>query len=81
MTLTERQQSNATELANQLYQAYQAGAPVYAGVGVDIMSAPAGEMASVDRTLTSPLGPHYMTNVDPYAIDRAARLHRNAACK
>ncbi|XP_025107547.1 cytoplasmic polyadenylation element-binding protein-like [Pomacea canaliculata] len=79
MTLTERQQSNATELANQLYQAYQAGAPVYAGVGVDIMSAPAGEMASVDRTLTSPLGPHYMTNVDPYAIDRAARLHRNAA--
>ncbi|XP_076448509.1 cytoplasmic polyadenylation element-binding protein-like [Babylonia areolata] len=80
LTLTERQQSNATELANQLYQAYQSGAPVYQNLsGMELLPNSTGEVSAGDQSWNAPVGPHYMTNTDPYAIDRAARLHRNAA--
>nr|KAG5708464.1 hypothetical protein BaRGS_026191 [Batillaria attramentaria] len=56
MTLTERQQSNAAELANQLYQAYQSGAPVYPGLGMD---AATGEVLG-DRAWNAPIGYVYL---------------------
>ena len=82
LNLTERQQNNATELANQLYQAYQSGAPIYQNLnGLELVPTNPGEASAGDQSWNAPVGPHYMTNVDPYAIDRAARLHRNAACE
>ncbi|KAL8609910.1 hypothetical protein ACOMHN_016385 [Nucella lapillus] len=80
LALTERQHSNATEVANQLYQTYQVGPPVYQNLsGMEVMSNNAGEVSVDDQAWNAPVGPHYMTNLDPHAIDRAARLHRNAA--
>jgi hypothetical protein len=77
MTLTAQQQSNATELANQLYQAYQSGAPVYQNLsGMELLPLATGEVS-----MATPVGMQCMNNVDPYAIDRFARLHRNAACE
>lgn len=48
---------------------------------MELVPASTGEVQLGDRSWNAPVGPHYMTNVDPYAIDRAARLHRNAACE
>lgn len=79
MSLSDHQQNTGAELANQLYQAYQMGAPVYSGLGIDLTTPSTSEVSFGDRSISGPKGAHYMTSLDPYAIDRAARLHRNAA--